>query len=167
VTDNSFRQRAEQTIRRYYDGCNEADVEKMRSCFVSDAVHYFPEGAPQGPFRGATAIAEGWQTAVNTLGSSWVIERLAIDEHEKVAILEWTHYKPKEGIYLRGDEWFEFSDEGFITEIRAYYAAPTASAPRVHELGSFPYNERKYSQGPGEYSHAARSAESGSDSTTP
>ena len=33
-------------IRKYFDGCNEADIEKMVSCFTPDAVHYFPPGMP-------------------------------------------------------------------------------------------------------------------------
>ena len=53
-------------IRRYFDGCNEADVEKMVSCFTSDAVHYFPPGMYEGPFRSAQTIAEKWRIAVQT-----------------------------------------------------------------------------------------------------
>ena len=52
----------EQVIRRYYDGCNEADVAKMAGCFTPDAVHYFPPGMPGGPFRGAQTIAERLET---------------------------------------------------------------------------------------------------------
>src|SRR5450759_5006639 len=58
-------------IRKYFDGCNEADIDKMLSCFTPDAVHYFPPGMYEGPFRGAKTIAEKWRTAVNTLGSYW------------------------------------------------------------------------------------------------
>jgi hypothetical protein len=132
-------------IRTYYDGCNSADTAKMRSCLSRDAVHYFPAGAPQGPFRGADEIARGWEAAVRTLGSSWVIERLAVDEESRVAIVEWTHYKPRQGTYLRGDEWFEFDENGLIREIRAYYAAPPTTPPRIHELGEFRYASRDYS----------------------
>jgi hypothetical protein len=146
--DGEFRTRAEAIIRRYYEGCNEADVEKMRSCFVPEATHYFPAGAPQGPFVGAAAIAAGWRDAVATLGSSWVIERLAIDASTRVAVLEWTHYKPAQGTYLRGDEWFEFDESGLIREVRAYYAAPPSVPPRSHELGGFPYVPRGYSTTP-------------------
>lgn len=143
-----FRTRAEATIRRYYEGCNEADVEKMRSCFVPETTHYFPAGAPQGPFVGAEAIAAGWRHAVETLGSRWVIEQLAIDDAARVAVLEWTHYKTAQGTYLRGDEWFEFDEGGLISEIRAYYAAPPHGDPRNYELGGFPYGDRGYSMTP-------------------
>jgi len=146
--DAEFRTRAEATIRRYYEGCNEADVEKMRSSFVPEATHYFPAGAPQGPFVGADAIAAGWRHAVETLGSCWVIERLAIDVGARVAVLEWTHYKTAQGTYLRGDEWLELDESGLIREIRAYYAAPPHGDPRSYELGSFPYGERGYSTSP-------------------
>jgi hypothetical protein len=140
---DSFRASAEATIRRYFDGCNEADADKMRSCFVPEAVHYFPKGAPQGTFVGATAIAEGWQDAVARLGSSWTIDHMLVDEARREAVIEWTHFKPKAGGYLRGDEWYRFDDQGLITEIRAYYACPP-SQPE-HELGGFDYEGRGYS----------------------
>jgi len=142
---DSFRASAEATIRRYFDGCNEADADKMRSCFVPEAVHYFPKGAPQGPFVGATAIAEGWQDAVARLGSSWTIDYVLVDEGRREAVIEWTHFKSKVGGYLRGDEWYRFDDQGLITEIRAYYACPP-SQPE-HELGGFDYEGRGYSLG--------------------
>jgi ketosteroid isomerase-like protein len=50
-------QRMEALIRTYFEGCNEADAEKITSCFTPDAVHYFPPGMYDGPFRGAATIA--------------------------------------------------------------------------------------------------------------
>lgn len=141
----SFRAAAEATIRRYFDGCNEADADKMRSCFVREAVHYFPKGAPQGTFVGAAAIAEGWQDAVARLGSRWTVDHVVVDETRREAVIEWTHFKPKVGGYLRGDEWYRFDDQGLITEIRAYYACPP-SQPE-HELGGFDYEGRGYPSG--------------------
>ena len=55
--------RMEALIRRYFDGCNEADVEKMTSCFTPDAVHYFPPDMYDGPWVGAETIARKWQAA--------------------------------------------------------------------------------------------------------
>ncbi len=34
------RARMEATIRRYFDGCNAADVDLMAACFTPEAVHY-------------------------------------------------------------------------------------------------------------------------------
>ncbi len=34
-------------IRCYFDACNEADYDKLVSCFTPDAVHYFPSGLPR------------------------------------------------------------------------------------------------------------------------
>ena len=48
----------ESLIRRYFDGCNDADVEGMAACFTPDAVHYFPPGMYGGAWRGARTIAE-------------------------------------------------------------------------------------------------------------
>jgi hypothetical protein len=134
----------EATIRTYFDGCNEADAHKITSCMEPDAVHYFPAGAPQGTFVGAQAIAAGWQKAVAALGSIWTIDRVIVDAARLEAVIEWTHFKPRQGVYLRGDEWYIFSNLGLIREIRAYYACPTAIPPRTHELGDVPYAERGY-----------------------
>ena len=138
----------EGTIRTYFDGCNEANVAKMTSCMEPDAVHYFPAGAPQGTFFGAQAIAEGWVKAVQTLGSIWTIDRVLVDASKLEAVIEWTHFKPKAGVHLRGDEWYIFSKAGLIREIKAYYACPSAVPARSHEIGDFEYAAKGYPMSP-------------------
>ena len=127
----------EATIREYFDGCNEASAAKMTGCMEAEATHYFPAGAPQGTFKGAQAIAQGWIKAVQNFGSIWTVDRVLADAKRLEAVIEWTHFKPKQGVYLRGDEWYVFSPRGLITEIRAYYACPTHTPPRSHEIGDF------------------------------
>jgi ketosteroid isomerase-like protein len=134
----------EATIREYFDACNAADADKIMACFEPDGVHYFPAGAPQGTFHGAKAIAEGWVAAVRNLGSIWTIDRVIVDALKLEAVIEWTHFKPKHGVHLRGDEWYVFSQRGLIREIRAYYSCPTATPPRNHEIGDFDYTGRGY-----------------------
>ena len=134
----------EQTIRTYFDGCNEANIQKMTSCMEPEATHYFPAGAPQGTFRGAQGIASGWVRAVQTLGSIWTVDHVLVDISRLEAVIEWTHFKTKQNIYLRGDEWYRFSPAGLITEIRAYYAAPARLPPQTHELGDYDYRGRGY-----------------------
>lgn len=139
----------EATIRTYFDGCNQADGKKMVSCMEPEAVHYFPDGAPQGTFFGAQAIADGWIAAVANLGSIWTIDRVLVDASRLEAVIEWTHFKPKAGVYLRGDEWYIFSERGLIREIRAYYACPTSTDPvRSHFLGDVDYEGRGYPMEP-------------------
>jgi len=141
----------EATIREYFDGCNEASIEKITGCMEDEAVHYFPAGAPQGTFFGARAIAEGWVNAVRNLGSIWTVDHVIVDAARLEAVIEWTHFKPKAGIYLRGDEWYNFSPRGLITEIRAYYACPAATDPaRTHELGDVDYVARGFPMTPPE-----------------
>lgn len=130
----------EATIRAYFDACDHADAERIASYWTEDGVHYFPAGAPQGTFKGARNIAAGWVAAVQRFGSSWTVDRIIVDAPRLEAVIEWTHFKPKAGVYLRGDEWYVFSPQGLIKEIRAYYACPAASGePRTHELGDFDY----------------------------
>ncbi len=141
----------EATIREYFDACNEADADEITRCFEVDAVHYFPSGAPQGTFVGVKAIAEGWAAAVKNLGSIWTIDRIIVDAARLEAVIEWTHFKPKQGLYLRGDEWYLFSTRGLIQEIRAYYACPASTVEkRSHELGDFDYESLGYPMSPPE-----------------
>lgn len=132
------------TIERYYEGCNQRDAEKVVGCFTPDAIHYFPSGAPQGTFRGATSIADGWRAAVDALDSRWTIDHVVVDEVASEVAIEWTHWKPRQGVHLRGTEICRFDADGRINEIRAYYAAPADSPPVVHELGGFDYAARGY-----------------------
>lgn len=78
----------EAVMRDYYDGCNEADAEKMMRNFTPDGTHYFPPGMYDGPFRGAAKIAERWQAAVANLGSWWTINMLVIDAPRAQAVID-------------------------------------------------------------------------------
>jgi methyltransferase len=143
------RQRMGALIRRYFDACNAADVDGIAACFVPDAVHYFPPGMYDGPFRGARTIAERWRGAVETLGSYWTIDRLVCDPSTHQAVIEWTHFKTKQGTILRGDEWYIFDpDSGLIREIRAYYASPQDNTVDRLELGGYDYTGSAYAAAP-------------------
>ncbi len=135
----------EAVMREYYEGCNEADREKIIRCFTPDAVHYFPPGMYEGPFRGAEKIAERWREAVEKFGSYWTIDALLIDAKKAEAVIEWSHFKTGQGTVLRGAEWVVFDkDSGLMREIRAYYASPQATEFKRLELGGFDYERRGY-----------------------
>jgi 2-keto-4-pentenoate hydratase len=139
----------EATIRRYFDGCNQANRDLMMSTMAPDAVHYFPAGAPQGPFLSARQIADGWVDAVARLGSQWTIESVLVDPVRREAVIEWTHWKTKLGTHLRGNEWYRFDAAGRIAEIRAYYACPPApGGAQDSDLGGFDYARRGYTLTP-------------------
>lgn len=130
-------------IRRYFAACNAGDYQALLSCFTSDAVHYFPPGLPDVPWRGAETIADKWVWCVDRLGSRWTIEKILCSADSDEAVIEWTHWKRNQGTVLRGDEWYIFRD-GLITEIRAYYAAPAERAAPINELVGFDYAGRGY-----------------------
>ncbi len=146
------REHMRSLIRTYFDGCNEADVEKMKACFVPEAVHYFPANSPAsapGPFIGADTIARRWAAAVRDGGSCWTIDSFCGDESTGTAVIEWTHFKQFAGMILRGDEWYRFDpDSGLIREIRAYYAAAQPEGLAVVGLGGFDYPGRDYAMTP-------------------
>jgi len=133
----------EALIRRYFDACNAASHEGLVDCFTSDAVHYFPAGLPEVPWRGADTIARKWIWCVETLGSQWTIERVVVSHDKPEAVIEWTHWKNKSGTALRGAEWYDFRD-GKISEIRAYYASPADKEVTINELVGFDYADRGY-----------------------
>jgi len=136
----------ERRIRDYFDACNDADYEGIRSHFVPDgAVHYFPPGMYGGPFVGSDAIAARWVAAVRDLGSVWTVDQVVTDPPGARAVIEWSHFKTATSTLLRGDEWYVFDPEnGLIREIRAYYAAPQDPGLPRNELGGFDYRERGY-----------------------
>lgn len=135
----------EKTVRRYFEGCNEASREKLYSVLADEVVHYFPPGVG-GPYRGKDAVASLWINFVREKGSCWTIDRLVSDGHE-VAV-EWSHFKTKIGETIRGAEWYEFDAAGKIVEIRAYYASPRDPSAKVNDLEGFPYAQKGYPSGP-------------------
>jgi hypothetical protein len=134
----------EARIRKYFEDCNSGDIERIAANFEPDAVHYFPPGMYEGPFRGARTIAQKWNAAVKNLGSCWTVDQVLCDPPTRRAVIEWTHFKRSSGVMLRGDEWYVFSPRGLIEEIRAYYASPQEPTLKQLELGGFDYAARGY-----------------------
>ena len=136
----------EATIREYFDGCNEADADEdyARASSPTACTIFRParRRARSSVRRRSPRVG---LRAVENLGSIWTIDRMLVDAARLEAVIEWTHFKPKQGLHLRGDEWYLFSERGLIREIRAYYACPPATAERrTHELGDFDYAGRGY-----------------------
>ena len=134
----------ERRIRDYFEACNSGVVDRIAAHFEPDAVHYFPPGMYQGPFQGGETIGQRWKAAVETLGSYWTVDQVICDPVTRRAVIEWTHFKRKSGVILRGDEWYIFSPSGLIQEIRAYYASPQDASLQALELGGFDYAGRGY-----------------------
>ncbi|NTH16777.1 nuclear transport factor 2 family protein [Agrobacterium rhizogenes] len=135
----------EETIRVYFAACNAADYQGLVNSFTPDAVHYFPPGLPEIPWRTADTIARKWIWCVENLGSQWTIEKVLCSSTEPEAVIEWTHWKNNAGTALRGDEWYIFDEEtGRIREIRAYYASPADSSVAISQLHDFDYAGRGY-----------------------
>ena len=126
-------------INDYFAACNSGDVDRIAAYFEPDGVHYFPPGMYAGPFRGARTIGERWHAAVTEGGSYWTVDQVITDARTRRAVIEWTHFKRKAGVMLRGDEWYKFSERGLIQEIRAYYAAPQDQSLTVLEIGGYDY----------------------------
>ena len=143
------RERMAAVIRRCFDAFNASDIDGMAACFVADAVHYFPPGTHDGPFQGARTIAQRWHAAGEAFGSYGTIDRMICDPTTHQAVVEWTHFKTKQGTLLRGDEWYLFDpDTGLIREVRAYYASPQDSSLDRQELAGYDYAAAGYATAP-------------------
>jgi ketosteroid isomerase-like protein len=145
LTTAEKRSHMRDLITRYFDACNDADADTIAACFIPDGTHYFPPGMYGGAWRGARLIAERWAESVAARGSAWTIDRMVCEPETDQAVIEWTHYKTREGTVLRGDEWYLFDPAtGLIAEIRAYYAAPQDRSLARLELDGFDYAARGY-----------------------
>ena len=130
-------------IKRYYHGCNIADVDLMKSTFAEDVVHYFTH---HKPIRGAEALALYWAKMQPRVGGVWTVDHAMVQEDEVVIewTMQWTPPGQKKPQLIRGAEWYVFRD-GRITEIRAYYLNPRLPYMRTSfELEDFPYAKRGY-----------------------
>jgi hypothetical protein len=135
------RELLERNVRIYFEACNEGSHEKMASVFAPSVVHYFPPGM-FGPLVGSRAIADLWRATIRQNGSRWTIDRMVADEN--VVVVEWTHWQPVPGTYIRGAEWYEFDEDGLITVIKAYYASPRDRTLQANELDGYPYAQLGY-----------------------
>ncbi len=131
-------------VRKYYDGCNRADIEMMMSTFAPDIVHYFVE---EPPVRGARPLAEKWAGfRKNGAVAVWTVDHGIADGDE--AVIEFTMIWNRPGrtppsILVRGAEWYFFNN-GRIAEIRAYELVGDVDGKHQWELSGFPYGERGY-----------------------
>jgi methyltransferase len=138
-----------EVLRSYTEACNGGQGERIAACFVQDAVSYFPPGMYGGPFRGASVIAEKMLAVRAKLGSYWTLDSILADPATSRAVCEWTHFKTRLGVILRGSDWIEFDREtGLIKEIRVYYASPQDTSLKVLELDGFDYSARGYATTP-------------------
>src|SRR5215475_1796859 len=120
------------TIKRYYDGCNTADV-----------VHYFTH---HKPIRGAEALALYWAKMQPRVGGMWTVDHALVQADEAVIewTMQWTPPGQKKPQLIRGAEWYVFRD-GRIAEIRAYYLNPRLPYMFTNfELEDFLYAKRDY-----------------------
>jgi len=134
----------EDRVRDYMAACTSGDAEAIEKFFDPDAVHFFPPDMYDGPWHGASFIAQRWAEAVRTGRSAWTVDSVAVDVQRQVAVCEWTHFKQVAGVILRGAELYEFDGQGRIAEIRAYYASPQDKSLTCLELGGFDYAGRGY-----------------------
>ena len=130
------------TILRYYEGCNTANVDLMMSTFATDVVHYFVD---HEPVESAAGLAHYWAKIGPKTKAHWTVERAMATDAE--AVIEWAMSWVPMGAaapeMLYGTEWFRFRD-GRITEIRSYHNNPHLANDRNSALWSFPYAERGY-----------------------
>jgi len=103
LTGGEKRAHMQALITRYFGACNAADAAGIAACFMPDGTHYFPPGMYGGAWRGARLIGERWAASVAAVGSAWTVDRIVCEPESDQAVIEWTHYKTRDGTVLRGD----------------------------------------------------------------
>ncbi|MDH5737619.1 MAG: nuclear transport factor 2 family protein [Gammaproteobacteria bacterium] len=129
-------------IKRYYEGCNQGDVDLMLSTFTADVVHYFVD---HSAVRGDRALANYWAKVGPKTRANWQMDHIIIQEPE--AVIEWSMAwvplatnKPE---LLRGTEWYVFEGDR-IAEIRSYHNNFWLHDPANRQLQDFDYDARGY-----------------------
>ncbi len=130
------------TILRYYDGCNTADAELMRSTFSADVVHYYLD---HEPVRGRDGLAGYWAKVGPRTRARWSCDHAIVAGDEAVIewSMRWTPIGTNTPELLRGTEWYRFVD-GLIAEIRSYHCNHHLQSPDNYELRGFDYDARGY-----------------------
>ncbi|MEV5828028.1 nuclear transport factor 2 family protein [Spirillospora sp. NPDC052242] len=134
-----------ETIARYYDGCSTGDVPLMRATLADDVVHWFLAPNPgSAAVHGGEHLARYWRKVHRLIDAVWIVDHILDGASE--AVIEWTMFWTPQGsgrrVATRGAEWFAFTLDGRIGEIRSYYRQLD---DRDTELDGFPYAERGYS----------------------
>jgi hypothetical protein len=133
-----------ETILKYYEGCNTADVDKMMSTFTDDVVHYFVD---HSEVRSARGLADYWARVGPLTQANWALDHTVIQEPE--AVIEWSmRWVPRqtgEPELLRGSEWYLFEGDK-IKEIRSYHANFYLASTGNAQLHDFDYAQRGYRQ---------------------
>lgn len=133
------------TIGKYYQGCNTADIALMKSTFTEDVVHYFSDHAA---VRGADSLAAYWSRVGPRTEANWQLDHAIVQDDE--AVIEWSmRWRTPEGKteLLRGTEWYVFRDN-LIAEIRSYHNNFFLHDRRNRALRDFDYDGRGYRREP-------------------
>ena len=90
-------------VRRYFDGCNTGDLQRLLETLAPDVVHYFlPARFP--PVRGAEALARFWQRSRERFGSRWTVDRVVAQGDEVVFADALQHEEGRRDVAAVGDQ---------------------------------------------------------------
>lgn len=131
-------------IKRYYDGCNTADVDLMMSTFTDDVVHYFVDHTK---VEGASGLANYWAKVAPKTQANWHLDHAIVQDDEAVIewSMKWQPFVTKTPEILRGSEWYVFVGDK-IAEIRSYHNNYYLAQPKNRDLWDFDYEARGYRQ---------------------
>jgi methyltransferase len=137
---SDLAQRMERVIRKYIQGCNDADAEAISACFCPDGVHYFHS---HNKWLGAETIGINWEKSVQGHGTCWTVDQLLTDVNRCAAVAEGTLFNRKRDRLLRWVDWYVFDrNTVLIQEIRFYIATPLRADIARQELMDFDYAGR-------------------------
>lgn len=132
------------TITRYYDACNTGDIAGFEETLDADVVHYFlAPNVGSAPVASRERLIGYWRKVQPMIDGRWVVDHVVESGNE--AVIEWSlFWTPPHGVRVvtRGSEWFVFSADDQITEIRSYYQQRDGDT----DLESFDYAGAGYSR---------------------
>ena len=127
------------SVSSYFEACNTGIKKDFVPLFHKNAAHYLPKGM-FGPLLDVESLFNQWQEDARKNRAHWILEKAYADEKQSTAIAEWTAVKTAQNIHYRGVDIFEFDSNGYISEVRVYYATARDPNAGPNELGGYDYS---------------------------
>jgi hypothetical protein len=136
------KEQLQETLLRYFRGCNNADFELFKTALDENVTLYFIDFPP---LSGRDNVAEFFKSYYEMAKPRWTMDRVIFGDQEMV--VEWSAlYTPpgESGEKIdRGVDWL-ICKNNLVVEAHQYHRPQILPPDQRYELMGFPYRDRNY-----------------------